>query len=607
MQVKLKLALLLALLLLVSSCLDQQHPPGLLQLTDLSTRELSAGDELRLLGAGFPEGRSARVTLRGDVFRPGAPPERDFELSFPAQTLTPHVLEAVVSEDVVTRLCGGPGVQRATFRGDIVAAFAPRKSGAAPVTGALEGVVLDLESSRVSALERDQAASEGQRFASFLGIELAHGSTGALRIAKLQDGSRAQEVGLQPGDLLEELSGVRLRSLADFVPPPRASMARVGLRRAGHQSATVAVEIAGFRPGVLSDLVPALSLLGGLTLLLLLAISPLGRCFAWFELKLAQRARELRSPSRTSPARALVHGVATALPSAAGAHAGVALGSSLLALSAFGVTLVARELDLLLLLLMGGTALCCAASLTGPRNEQGLVKLASAAYRGLLAALLQLPIAAALMVSALDAGSLRVDDLSEAQAGAFWNYSAFRSPLHFAAFAAGVLSLIPEVGTASDSAGRARRWPALAVVEWAQLVLAAGVLSIALLGGTSLTGASELARGSGVEQLIGTVVLVTKTLVLVLVVSVGRFALGSVRLEACEALLFKAALPISVLLPLLTRLWTLAAESALLATYRSAAALALCAAAAAALLLFVRRMAQRLRAPRPEFGINPWI
>ena len=125
----------LAALGLGLGCSSQSAGPGLLQLTELSARELGRGDKLEINGAGFPEGRVARLTFRGDVFRPGRVAAHDVEISIAARTSTPHVLEATIPEELVNAFCGRDDGAHATFRGDVTAAFAPRKSGAPPVAG----------------------------------------------------------------------------------------------------------------------------------------------------------------------------------------------------------------------------------------------------------------------------------------------------------------------------------------------------------------------------------------------------------------------------------------------------------------------------------------
>src|SRR5690349_4426743 len=99
-------AWLLALAALTAGCVAPDSGPGLLQLTELSVREVGRGDTLEIVGAGFPEGRVARLTFRGDVFRPGRAAQHGVEASIAARTATPHLLEANVSEDLVTAFCG---------------------------------------------------------------------------------------------------------------------------------------------------------------------------------------------------------------------------------------------------------------------------------------------------------------------------------------------------------------------------------------------------------------------------------------------------------------------------------------------------------------------
>src|SRR6185436_17169891 len=99
-------ATLFALAVLGLGCSAQNPGPGLLQLTELSAREVGRGDKLEITGAGFPEGRVARLTFRGDVFRPGRSAAHDVEVSISAHTSTPHLLEASISEELVSAFCG---------------------------------------------------------------------------------------------------------------------------------------------------------------------------------------------------------------------------------------------------------------------------------------------------------------------------------------------------------------------------------------------------------------------------------------------------------------------------------------------------------------------
>lgn len=605
-------ALLFAVAALTLGCSSQSGGPGLLQLTELSAREVGKGDKLEITGAGFPEGRVARLTFRGDVFRPGRAAARDVEVSIPARTSTPHVLEATITEELVSAFCGRDDGAHATFRGDITAAFSPRKSGAPPVAGSLQGVVLDLEPSHETEDNQALAAQEGQRFAAFLGVSINTDGNGPLRIQKLEAQGRAAEAGLAAGDVVEELSGVRLNDISDFVPPPRARTARLGLHRGGvSEGAIVAVDVAAFKPGTLSDLTPALALVGSAILALCLALSPLGRFSTWLALAMSARSR---GPGAAPRERwlAVARGISGALPSSTAAYFGVGLGSSLLALGALGVPLVARELDLPILLLAAASALVVAGFLS-QLAQRGKLEPTAALRRALWVLLAQLPLTSALLVATISVGSLRADDFASAQAGMPWRFLAFMSPLHFMALLLGVFALVPEATlTSTPSASLPQRplklWPALPAVEWAHLVVSSGLLSIMLLGGFSVPWLTELDRTSAPSRMaIGAVLLVLKTFGVVLLVAGVRWTLGRVSVEQCRHALLKVGLPAALLLPVGSKLWIVGSEGLVLSAYRGVIALALFVATGLTCLLVVRRLGQNLRLQRGEPSINPWL
>lgn len=600
------------MLALTLGCSSPSSGPSLLQLTELSAREVGRGDKLEILGAGFPEGRVARLTFRGDVFRPGRAAERDVEVTLAAQTATPHLLEATVTEQLVDAFCGRDDGAHATFRGDVTAAFAPRKSGAPPVAGSLQGIVLDVEPSHETEENRALALEEGQRFAGFLGVSLNSDGSGPLRVQKVDPNGRGAEMGLLPGDVLEELSGVRLNELSDFVPPPRARTARIGLHRGGvSDAAVVAVDVAQFKPGTLSDLTPALALVGSAILALLLVLSPLGRFSTWLAHSLSARSRGNDS-GQSERWQRVMRGLSGALPASAAAYVGVAMGSSLLALGALGVPLVARELDLSILLLASASALIVAAFLS-QLVQRGRLAWLSAGKRALWVLLAQLPLTSALLVSVISVSSLRADDFAAAQQGMPWHFLAFASPVHFLALLLGLFGLVPEAtltSTASSTlaARPSKRWPALPAVEWAHLVISAGLLSIMLLGGFAVPWLSELDRTSLPGRMAtGAVLLVLKTFSVVLLVATLRWILGRVSVEQCRGALLRVGLPAALLMPLAAQAWAIGARGLVLSAYRGVIALALFVATAALCALVARRLGQNLRQQRGEAGVNPWL
>jgi NADH dehydrogenase len=608
-QVKATLLSCAALFLGLLGC-SPNAGPGLLHLTELSAREVGSGDKLEISGAGFPEGRVARVTFRGDVFRPGRVAQLGVEVSVPARTSTPHVLEASITEELVSSFCGRDDGAHATFRGDVTAAFAPRKSGAPPVAGTLQGVVLDVAPSHESDEDRALALQEGQRFAAFLGASVSGDGTGPLRIQKLDEHGRGAEVGLAAGDVIEELSGVRVNDVSDFVPPPRARTARLGIHRGGvSESAVLAVDVAEFKPGTLSDLTPALALVGSALLALVLALSPLGRFSTWLALAVSSRGR---AQGGKQSLHTVARGLSGALPSGAAAYLGVALGSSLLALGALGVPLVARELDLPILLLAATNALVVAGFLS-ELGQRGALRLAAAAKRALWVLLGQVPLASALLVGVLSVASLRADDFAAAQAGMPWRFLAFASPIHFMALLLGLFALVPEATLPSRASTSlplrpSRRWPALPAVEWAHLVVSAGLLSVVLLGGFAVPWLPELDRlSSPTRMATGAVLLVLKTFGVVLFVAALRWAVGRVSAPQCRGAVLRVGLPAAAVLPVAAKLWTIGADGLVLSAYRGVIALALFVATGLTCALVVRRLGQNLRLQRGEPSINPWL
>src|SRR5256885_8983692 len=82
---------LLATLLGAPACHTRQ-PLELLLVHRIDPSRASAGDRVTLTGEGFPEGRTATVTFRGDLLRPGLPRKTDVRIT---ATATPSNRGAV--------------------------------------------------------------------------------------------------------------------------------------------------------------------------------------------------------------------------------------------------------------------------------------------------------------------------------------------------------------------------------------------------------------------------------------------------------------------------------------------------------------------------------
>ena len=130
--------------LLLNGCRLADTPPDLLDVLDLAPRSVDVGDQLEVIGAGFPEGRVGTVTFRGLVHRPGASPE-PLSLTVRAASTSRNRITLDVTEELQGQLCGvGRDARHTTFRGNLLVAFSPKQAGAPPITGTLADVVLDV-------------------------------------------------------------------------------------------------------------------------------------------------------------------------------------------------------------------------------------------------------------------------------------------------------------------------------------------------------------------------------------------------------------------------------------------------------------------------------
>src|SRR5262249_14888409 len=163
--------------------------------------------------------------------RPGLAPEHDVTISTAATSSSSHSVEVVVTDELEREFCGALDAVHTTFRGQVSVAFSARSASAPPVSGSLEGLVLDIAPAHATPPSVDARSEEARRFAGFLGVTL-RGLTdaGPFVVDTLDPHGRALNAGLEVGDSLIELDGVTLRAEADFLPPPRVKLSRLTLR-----------------------------------------------------------------------------------------------------------------------------------------------------------------------------------------------------------------------------------------------------------------------------------------------------------------------------------------------------------------------------------------
>jgi hypothetical protein len=584
--------------------------PHLVTVTGLSSDRIADGDLLELRGNGFPEGRPARVTLRGDLHRPGHAPERGFELVLPARSSSPHTVSAEVTPEVEAILSGSDSTHT-TFRGSVEAAFFPLSSGMPPVTGGLSAAVIDITPVGVEA-PHDRVA-EARRFVEFSGVLLS--GDASLVVDGVMPRSPAERAGIVRGDRLTELGGLRLLDRHELVPPPRARTIEVVVHRNGvADPVRLVLETDGFRKMAPRDLAAATGVLTAALALFALLRSPLGRAFSFLELRLIEllrlareRRRALslsRGAARRSPG--LLH---AAMPGSSAVYLALAFGTGLVMFVASGGVIAAREVDLALLFLGSMVATTVAGLLFGAPGERGV--LARLARVGLVFAQ-ALAIAGALACAALESGGVGVDQLARAQGVLPWEWHAFRGPVLLAATLVFFVSLVPENGASDVSLVPKASNPSLvrAVPELAgavELVVFCGLGAFAFFGGARTSELGPSANATLATALTGAAVVVLKTLVLALSVLFVRAVIGRLDVRETRGLTFRVLLPVATF----TVGATLFMQRADVRPVTGAVAATLGLSCFVGVLVlgasFVRRVAAGTLGRDAEPGVNPWI
>ena len=606
---------------LSAGCDARDASPNLLEVSDLNPHVLEVGDRLTLLGSGFPEGRPAKVSFQGDVFRAGRSPLHEVTIVATAAASDPHSIAVTLNNELSHEFCGVGDAVHATFRGAVTAAFQPRQEGAPPVRGTLEGVVLDVNPASISKSALAAHEAEAQRFAEYAGMAVVHSEErDVLLIDTLDPEGRAARAGFLPGDALLELDGVRLETLSDLIPPPRARLSHLAVRRGDAQTpSTFALDVSGFQPGSPSELAPAATLLGFAVALLLLFASPLGRALSWLEARLASQIRDRGRPTAWSRARSdskplgFAQVALSELPTSPLPYFVFILDSAWLTLLAMNRTIWARELDLPVLFLGSLTALGATALVLGGREPGRRFSLLAGLRHVLLTLVFQTPVLAAMAAAVLLSGSLRSDDILAAQGGWPWQWFAFASPVALSIFVLLLLGLVPTLTRAPDalkaaigeaSAARSAR-SRTTLPEWSHLILTSGVISLVFLGGPRLPGVGAVDKLW--LQVCAALLFQAKAVLVLSLVLLLRFASNRVRVSEVARLGVRYLLPGALLSLLLTYFWAFGSQNPLFLAARVPLSHGLCFLCALCAAHVVLRVVTQLSGERPRAAVNPWL
>lgn len=602
-----RLFVLMAVLCGLFGCSQDPAGPALLQLIELTPGRAEVGDRVEVSGVGLPEGRKATVTFSGELLRPGLPPERGVRIVVPATSTSATRLGFALTDSIEMQFCGsGDAALHTTFRGEVVAAFAPRKAGAPPVAGRLSDVVLDFPGPTVSQAVRDARAAEGERVAKALGIVIEQTPRG-LKVTELVAGGRAEAAGILVQDELTEYEGLQLREPADLAVAAGEVSARIKILRTAHPEPVERVlDVTAVRRGMPRDLaIPGL-VVASAALLLVVFVFPGARLFSWLSRVLADRLRRRRARERErSGVRGSKRNPEPSTPEPAigrvMSYMLIVLASAASATLAFGQPLIAHELDLAVV-----AASYMLVSAVGGLIFGGSVARGWSLFKGLRGALravwLRAPVPLSLVTAVVAGGNMRVQDLVGSQGVAPWEWAVFTNPvLSIAAIlllAVGTIRLEPDQPLLRPAASARGARLAMALDAF-HIMVVAHLGAILFLGGWRLPVSGALgmvAAGAFLVQL-------KAWLVAAVVLSV-RWAVPQLSATVVVGIWTRVVVPVSVLVACLAGAWgtralTLSALSPLIGVASFVTATALC-------VVFAIRV-RRLSRGSTALHVNPWL
>ncbi len=219
--------------------------PELVAVHDIVPPVVEPSEPLRVRGGGFPEGRDARVRLRGER-RCAGEAKQPVVLSGSGHSESADAI-AFELEPASQRLALGVehGSKHCVFTGNVQVAFPPEVAGAAPVVGSAH-VQLDFlpAPTELSAMDAEP------RLAAFLGGEFAPVSEAlGLRVVTLGTEGRLAAAGVRNGDVVLRADALAALAPSDLAPAPGQRVAHWLVERAGVQGAAeVTIDVAGYLP-----------------------------------------------------------------------------------------------------------------------------------------------------------------------------------------------------------------------------------------------------------------------------------------------------------------------------------------------------------------------
>lgn len=622
-----RLVLSSCLLLVLPQCVRETGAPDLIEVRSLAPAQVGPGEQLELVGRGFPDGNIATVVFRGTLHRAGQPPTEDIRVIARSSSSRADFVGVPVTQTLHSEFCGtGPDAVHTTFRGRIVVAFSPKNRGAAPVRGSLNNVVLDWAAPTLDDQYARQQATSAERMAKALGLELESNLAEGRLVVKHASG-RAAEAGLLAGDELLELDGLILRSPADLIPSSEGPYSDLVVRRPGPLAPfSRPLRVEGLTPVRAKGAAAALVLTIVACLLLAGCFAPASRGLTWVAEIIRARLHSVVADHSSATKgwgmlrQALHDGFVEVFSSKHSVLvrplpfvllASVAAAWTLLA---FGGCLLAPGSDLVLLL--GGPAALAVASAV---YQGGLVRrsawsLAQGLLAGVRAVVQQLPVVAAALCAISVIGSAHLSTVVTDQAGFPHHWTVFRGPGALIAFLLLCASLVPELGVGEEELPEAigvERGPRRAglgyVIEWLCIWVTCGLAAALFLGGWALPWPTSEPASTLPMLVVGAAVFQTKCWLLVLLVAASRWLLAHVRFEHVVGLWCRRVVPLSVAAVVMSAAWLRLVSHGPLRASEPWIVVTLFALTLSVLVLLAHRTLRACTSQTPTTGLNPWI
>jgi NADH-quinone oxidoreductase subunit H len=629
----------MSLVLALAGCVTNEAPPQLLNVLDFAPREAEVGDRLEVIGAGFPEGRSAHILFKGTLYRPGHKPVKGVEIDVESASSSADKIEMMFTEGLQTAFCGsGDDAMHTTFKGDVVVSFPASSPGALPITGSARDVQIDFRAPSARRAVVQAREDEGDRALRFMGLTVSDESpaSGGLAITAVRPASPGDRAGILAGDLITSFEGVRVVSKADINPTGASRFAAMSVRRNGDQPVDDSKQISmeGYRPSAPADLLAAGLILLVAAAIIMLFMAPVAGIITWVERRVSARMQSRIGPNRAGPQGFLVwmaDGIKSIVkediiptesdhPLFRLAPYLVFMGvSATFCVMPFGQHLIAADLDIGILFVIAVTSLVTIGLMMGGWASNNKWSMLGGIRSAAQIISYEIPGAVAIVCIVMMTGSLRVQSIIQAQGGLPWEWYMFRNPITFVLFFLWFTTALAEgnrapfdlpeaeselvAGYSTEYSGM--RYLFFFFAEWANVFVMCGIASAIFLGGWQIPGVTPAQQEANFGlQCLGAVLFQVKSWFLIFVVIWIRWTLPRVRIDQMMNLCWKWFVPASFVAFILTGVWVVWSP---LPVVQSIIGIGMFALWMAVVVYFCLRVRYNLRAANVQVHLNPFL